>query len=80
MKTMNDEVFKIGEAVILRDSLQLYLGKLRVYEGRPNYEQTMAFVAALYRKYSKIAATKCQTDAMGNISVRRDIRRDFDQN
>ena len=80
LKTMESEVLKIAEALILRDSLQLYLGKLQEYKGQPNYEQTVAFVGALYKKYSKIAATKCQTDEAGNISVRRDIRRDFDQN
>ena len=77
---MESEVLKIAEALILRDSLQLYLGKLQEYKGQPNYEQTMAFVGALYKKYAKIASTKCQTDAMGRITVRRDIRRDFDQN
>lgn len=77
---MDDEVLKIAEALILRDSLQLYLGKLQEYKGQPNYEQTMAFVAALFKKYAKIASTKVQTDAMGRITVRRDIRRDFDLN
>jgi hypothetical protein len=77
---MDDEVLKIAEALILRDSLQLYLGKLQEYKGQPNYEQTMAFVGALYKKYSKIASTKCQTDEAGRITVRRDIRRDFDLN
>ena len=77
---MDDEVLKIAESLIIRDSLQLYLGKLQEYKGQPNYEQTMAFVGALYKKYSKIAATKCQTDAMGRITVRRNLRSDFDQN
>ena len=77
---MESQVLKIAEALILRDSLQLYLGKLQEYKGQPNYEQTMAFVGSLYKRYAKIAATKCQTDEAGRITVRRDIRRDFDQN
>ena len=77
---MESEVLKIAEALILRDSLQLYLGKLQEYKGQPNYEQTMAFVGALYKKYAKIASTKCQTDAMGNISVRPNLRTDFNNN
>ena len=79
LKTM-DEVLKIAEALILRDSLQLYLGKLQEYKGQPNYEQTMAFVGALYKKYSKIASTKVQTDAMGRITVRPNLRTDFNNN
>jgi len=77
---MESEVLKIAEALILRDSLQLYLGKLQEYKGQPNYEQTMAFVASLYKRYAKIAATKCQTDAAGNISVRPNLRTDFNNN
>ena len=77
---MESEVLKIAEALILRDSLQLYLGKLQEYKGQPNSEQTMAFVGALYKKYAKIASTKCQTDAMGRITVRRNLRSDFDLN
>jgi len=77
---MESEVLKIAEALILRDSLGLFMAKLQEYKGQPNYEQTMAFVGALYKKYSKIAATKCQTDAMGRITVRPNLRSDFDLN
>jgi len=77
---MESEVLKIAESLIIRDGLGLYMAKLREHEGHQNFQVTMAFVASLYKRYAKIAATKCQTDAAGNISVRRDIRRDFDQN
>ena len=78
---MESEVFEIASAVIVRDSLSLYMAKLREqHEGHPNFQVTMAFVASLYKRYAKIAATKCQTDEAGRITVRRDIRRDFDQN
>ena len=77
---MDDEVLKIAESLIIRDGLGLYMAKLREHEGHQNFQVTMAFVASLYKRYAKIAATKCQTDAAGNISVRRDIRRDFDLN
>ena len=77
---MDDEVLKIAESLIIRDSLGLYMAKLREHEGHQNFQVTMAFVASLYKRYAKIAATKCQTDAAGNISVRRNLRSDFDQN
>ena len=77
---MESEVLKIAESLIIRDSLGLYMAKLREHEGHPNFQVTMAFVASLYKRYAKIAATKCQTDAAGNISVRRNLRSDFDQN
>jgi hypothetical protein len=78
---MDNELFEIVSAVIVRDSLTLFMNKLtEQHRTHPDYQVTMAFVASLYKRYAKIASTKCQTDAMGNISVRRDIRRDFDQN
>ena len=55
---MESEVLKIAEALILRDSLGLFMAKLQEYKGQPNYEQTMAFVGALYKKYSKIATPR----------------------
>ena len=77
---MDDEVLKIAESLIIRDGLGLYMAKLREHEGHQNFQVTMAFVASLYKRYAKIAATKCQTDAAGNISVMRNLRSDFDQN
>ena len=77
---MDYEVLKIAESLIIRDGLGLYMAKLREHEGHQNFQVTMAFVASLYKRYAKIAATKCQTDAAGNISVRRNLRSDFDQN
>ena len=77
---MESEVLKIAESLIIRDGLGLYMAKLREHEGHQNFQVTMAFVASLYKRYAKIAATKCQTDAAGNISVRRNLRSDFDQN
>lgn len=77
---MDDEVLKIAESLIIRDGLGLYMAKLREHEGHQNFEATMRFCASLYKRYAKIAATKCQTDAAGNISVRRNLRSDFDQN
>ena len=77
---MDDEVLKIAESLIIRDGLGLYMAKLREHEGHQNFQVTMAFVASLYKRYAKIAATQCQTDAAGNISVRRNLRSDFDQN
>ena len=77
---MESEVLKIAESLIIRDGLGLYMAKLREHEGHQNFQVTMAFVASLYKRYAKIAATKCQTDAAGNISVRRNLRSDFDLN
>ena len=77
---MESQVYQILEAVVLRDSLSLYMNKLSEHRAHPNFQVTMAFVASLYKRYAKIAATKCQTDAMGNISVRPNLRTDFNNN
>ena len=77
---MESEVLKIAESLIIRDSLGLYMAKLREHEGHPNFQVTMAFVASLYKRYAKIASTKVQTDAMGRITVRPNLRTDFNNN
>ena len=76
----NNELYQILEAVVLRDSLSLYMNKLSEHRAHPNFQVTMAFVASLYKRYAKIASTKVQTDAMGRITVRRNLRSDFDLN
>ena len=78
---MDNDLIGILEAVIIKDSLNLYMTRLaEQHKGHPDFEATMRFCASLYKRYAKIASTKVQTDAMGRITVRRDIRRDFDQN
>ena len=77
---MESEVLKIAESLIIRDSLGLYMAKLRENEGHQNFQVTMAFVASLYKRYAKIASTKVQTDAMGHITIIRNMRTDFDLN
>jgi len=78
---MDNELYQILEAVIIKDSINLFMARLaEQHKGHPDYEATMKLCGLIYKKYSKIAATKCQTDEAGNISVRRNIRRDFDQN
>lgn len=77
----NNELFEIASAVIVRDSLTLFMNKLtEQHKGHPDYGATMKLCRLIYKRYAKIAATKCQTDEAGNISVRSNIRRDFDQN
>ena len=77
---MDNELFEIASAVIVRDSLGLYMAKLREHEGHPNFQVTMAFCVGLYKRYAKIASTKVMTDAMGRITVRRNLRSNFDLN
>ena len=75
------ELYRIAEAVIVRDSLTLFMNKLtEQHKEHPNYQATMTLCGHVYRKFAKIAGQKVETDAMGHIVIRRDIRRNFDQN
>ena len=76
----NNELYQVLEAVVLRDSLSLYMNKLSEHRAHPDFEATMRFCASLYKRYAKIAATKCQTDALGRITVRPNLRTDFNNN
>jgi hypothetical protein len=75
------ELYRIAEAVIVRDSLTLFMNKLtEQHKEHPDYQATMTLCGHVYRKFAKIAGQKVETDAMGHIVIRRDIRRNFDQN
>ncbi len=77
----NNELFEIASAVIILNSLTLFMNKLtEQHKGHPDYAATMALCGQIYKRYAKIAATKCQTDALGRITVRRNLRSDFDLN
>jgi len=77
----NNELFEIASAVIILNSLTLFMNKLtEQHKGHPDYAATMALCGQIYRKYAKVASTKCETDAMGHIVIRRNVRRDFDAN
>ena len=78
---MESELYRIAEAVIVRDSLTLFMNKLtEQHKGHPDYGATMKLCRLIYKRYAKIAATKCQTDAMGRITVRPNLRTDFNNN
>ena len=78
---MDNELFEIFSAVIVRDSLTLFMNKLaEQHKGHPDFEATMQFLGHIYRKFAKVADQKVTTDEMGRITVRRNLRSDFDQN
>ena len=75
------ELYRIAEAVIVRDSLTLFMNKLaEQHKGHPDFEATMQFLGHIYRKFAKVADQKVQTDAMGRITVRPNLRTDFNNN
>ena len=55
----NNELYQILEAVVLRDSLSLYMNKLSEHRAHPNFEATMRFVASLFKKYSQAGIGVC---------------------
>ena len=73
-----NEIMQVLESVVI---LSLYMNKLtEQHRAHPDFEATMRFLGHIYRKFAKVADQKVTTDEMGRITVRRDIRRDFDQN
>ena len=78
---MDNEIAGILEAIVLRDSLNLYMTRLaEQHKGHPDFEATMQFVGSLYKKYSRIAAQRVTKDEVGNYVIRRNMRTDFDLN
>ena len=75
-----NELYQILEAVVLRDSLSLYMNKLSEHRAHPNFEATMRFVGSLFKKYSRLASQKVEQDDFGNYRIRRNLRSDFDLN
>ena len=77
------ELYRIAEAVVLRDAMSDYIvktAKTVTDHSNPDYLNAIAFLSHVFKKYQRIASTKVMTDEMGRITVRRDIRRDFDLN
>jgi hypothetical protein len=70
------ELYRIAEAVIVRDSLTLFMNKLtEQHKGHPDYGATMKLCRLIYRKYHGIAQTPVEYDALGYLTVKRDVRR-----
>ena len=75
------ELYRIAEAIIVRDSLTLFMNKLaEQHKGHPDFEATMQFLGHIYRKFAKVADQKVTTDEMGHITIIRNMRTDFDLN
>ena len=78
---MESQVYQILEAVIIKDSLNLYMTRLaEQHRAHPDFEATMQFVVILYKKYSRIASQRVTKDDVGNYVIRRNMRTDFDLN
>jgi len=82
MKEMDEnEIYQICEAIILRDSLNLYMTRLaEQHRAHPDFEATMRFCGQIYKKYSRIASQQVVKDQIGHYTLRRNMRTDFDLN
>jgi len=78
---MDNDLNGILEAVIIKDSLNLYMTRLaEQHRAHPDFEATMRFCGQIYKKYSRIASQRVTKDEGGNYVIRRDLRTDFDLN
>jgi hypothetical protein len=78
---MDNDLIGILEAVIIKDSINLFMARLAVqHKGHPDFEATMQFCGTIYKKYAKIAAQRITKDEVGNYVIRRNLRTDFDLN
>lgn len=82
MRAMDEnEIMAVLESVVIRDSLSLFMTKLtEQHRTHPDYQATMQFVGSLYKKFARIAAQKVTKDEVGNYTIRRNMRTDFDLN
>ena len=56
---MDNDLIGILEAVIIKDSINLFMARLAVqHKGHPDFEATMQFCGTIYKKYAKIAAQR----------------------
>ena len=78
---MDNDLIGILEAVIIKDSINLFMARLAVqHKGHPDFEATMQFCGTIYKKYAKIAAQRITKDEVGNYVIRRNLRTDSDLN
>ena len=76
----NNELYQVLEAIVLCNSLSLYMNKLSEHRAHPDFEATMRFLGHIYRKFAKVADQRVTTNEMGRTVLRRDIRSKFDLN
>ena len=78
---MDNDLIGILEAVIIKDSINLFMARLAVqHKAHPDFEATMRFCGQIYKKYSRIASQQVVKDQIGHYTLRRNMRTDFDLN
>lgn len=79
-----NSIYKIAEAVALREALNVYIQKVasEYDHENENYKNAMGFLSMLYKKYSTIAQTQVEIDFSGNYVIKKspNLRKDFDLN
>lgn len=76
-----NEIMAVLEAVIIRDSLTLYMNRVtEQHRTHPDYQATMQFIGSIYKKYARIADQRVIRNEIGQTVLRRDIRSKFDLN
>ncbi len=76
-------VFEICEAVIIRDSVGLFINKTAAEHKNhndPDYLAAMTFLSHVYKKFARIAATPVELDHSGRMIIKKDLRKNFDLN
>lgn len=76
-------VFEICEAVVIRDSVGLFINRTAAQyrnHNDPDYVAAMTFLSHVYKKFARIAATPVELDHSGRLVIKKDIRQNFGLN
>ena len=73
------ELYRIAEAYVIAAAMNNYIKTFATgYSGSRDateYQAAMQFFTSVYRKYHGIAQTPVEYDALGYLTVKRDVRR-----
>jgi len=78
---MNDQpnIYQVAEAYVIAAAMNNYIKTFTTgYSGSRDateYQAAMQFFTSVYKKYHLIAQTPVEYDALGYLTVKRDVRR-----
>ena len=76
---MNDQpdIYQVAEAYVITAAMNTYIKNFAASQNHDTieYQAAMQFFTSVYRKYHLIAQTPVEYDALGYLTVKRDVRR-----
>ena len=76
---MNDQpnIYQVAEAYVITAAMNTYIKNFAASQNHDTieYQAAMQFFISVFKEYRRIAQTPVEYDALGYLTVKRDVRR-----